>query len=745
MKRGTGRRATGDTPWRRAWILLALAVVAPSLAAQEIDELADAAILRGDSVPDAVDGVPGRLLDGIGYLSRYTRNGNRLDAERALFLFNQQSAAGRSPWPHYLSARAFELLDRLDLPTLNSDGKVEGERNVDGMWRQLEHGLRDDPDHLPLRRRAFLHLVRGGDRELRENQVRILDRELARPEPIPAAWLVKGRHERTTRRYAEAREAFRKAGVAGAEAGIVALELARTERALGDTVAAGAEYWRGVDAFTPETREAYRLDLAWIIDEDSLASFDRAADAGNARHWLTRFWESRDAASGRPPGGRLLEHLRRWVVAHERYRVPVPWAKDIYTRFWYISGGQECVASATAFVDSLPVHPPTMDGDLRHREPLLDHRGFVYLRHGEPATRAVPRNTDGGMYTAVTRESWVYWIEGRWRSFHFDVSSTFGFHAPTTMMSYLPIDKVAWLTLASMLPEYQEAANRIANDDDYPTPRSCFPAVKQAIARQRDDAALQWHTDSDTPQITAPWNAAVRTFALGTGSRGDGRAVVSFALPFDELEADTLLDDRIVWQARFTLTAYRPSDGRRVVVDSTRRFIGTTPPDDAHLTVLFELPLDPGTWELTMAAGQGTGPRSYALSRNIVIDPGTTLALSDVVTGRDHSPPWATPAGPFPLHPLGTWRTRETVELYYEVYGLSDGDEYATTLEVVPLSPRSPERISLSTTDRATGPRSAVMRSLALNRLRDGIYRVIVTVEHDGTRVRREQEILVVR
>lgn len=743
-ERRRGRRGTGSA--MATALVVGCLLAMPAVSAQDFAVLAEAAIVRGEApTTDAAGQVPGRLLDGLRYLAAYQRTGNRTDAERALFLFNQQAAAGRSPWPHYLSARAFELLDRLGQPTLNSDGKVEGERNVDGMWRQLEEGLRDDPDNAVLRALAIRHLVRGGDRELRDNQFGLLTRELARPVPLADAWLVKGRHERTNRRYREARDAFTAADTAGADAGVVALELARTARALDDTLAATVHYWQGLDRLTPAARDAFRLDLAWIVGEDSLAGFDRAADAGAARGWLERFWGSRDAASGRPPDGRLLEHLRRWVVAHERYRVPVPWTKDIYTRFWYIHGGRECVASATAFVDSLPIHPPHPEGDLRHREPLLDHRGFVYLRHGEPATRATPRNLDGSIESAVTRKSWVYWIEGRWRSFHFDASSTFGRHAPTTMMSYLPLDEIAWLSLAAMLPEYQEAASRIANDDDYPTPRSCLPAVKQAIVQQREDAALQWRTDSDTPRITAPWNAAVRTFALGTGARGDGRAVVSFALPFDQIAADTLLDDRIVWQARFTLTAYRPSDGTRIVVDSTRRFIGSTPPPDAHLSVLFELPLDAGRWEVTMTAGQGDGPRAYALSRNLVVDPGTTLSLSDVVTGREGSPPWTTPVGAFPLHPLGTWRTNETVELYYEVSGLAAGQQYATTLQVVPLNPRLTERIALTTTDRATGERTSVRKSLDLNRLRDGVYRVIVTVERDGMRATREQEILVVR
>jgi hypothetical protein len=162
--------------------------------------------------------------------------------------------------------------------------------------------------------------------------------------------------------------------------------------------------------------------------------------------------------------------------------------------------------------------------------------------------------------------------------------------------------------------------------------------------------------------------------------------------------------------------------------------------------MLFELPLEQGHWELSMTVDQGTSATgAFGLARNLVIDAGTGLALSDIVPGRAGSPAWTTPDGPFPLHALGTWKTRETVELYYEVYGLQDGDEYRTSIEVAPLNPRSRERVTISANDRATGPRTAVHKALDLNRLTDGVYRIIVTIEREGVRVVREQEIMVVR
>jgi hypothetical protein len=726
--------------------LLLLTAVSPLAAQASLADAADAAVLRGEppSVTIYPD-LPSRLVDGLRYLASFQRSNNRTDIERALFLFNQEGAAGPSAWPHYLSARAFALLDQRDAQSLGSDGKIDGERNVDAMWRQLAEAITEEPSMLPARRLAMQYLVRGGDRELRHDHLTILVSELSRPDAIAEAFLVQGRHQRTLRRDREAMSAFEESARRGVDSSVVALEMARTARALGDTVAALAHYWRGIDGITDAGRELYRLDLSWIVADDSIAGFTRAQTQGNERRWMERFWAHRDAVAGRQPGGRLLEHLRRWNVAHQRYRLPVPWTRDIYTRFWNIAGGAACVGSSSRLVDSLPLHPPTQAGDLRHREPLLDHRGFVYLRHGEPVARATPPNFDAGITSTVTRESWVYWLEGRWRSMHFDGSTTFGFHAPTTMMSYLPLDLTAWLSLAAILPEFQAAAHRLSGDGRI-TPFSCEPPVVQAIAQQREDMRIQWSTDSDTPNLTAPWNAAIRTFALGTASRGDGRAVVSFALPADQLIADTLLDNRIIWEAHFALKAFRASDGTTIAVDSTRRFIGSAMPPDANLTVLFELPLGQGQWELSMTVDQGPGAAgAYGMARNLAIASGTSLALSDLVPGREGSPMWTTPDGPFPLHPLGIWKVGEAVELYYEVYGLREGDTYHTTIEVIPLNPRVDRRVSIGSNDQANGPLTSVRKAIGLNRLTDGVYRVIVTVEHEGFRAVKEQEILVLQ
>jgi hypothetical protein len=729
---------------RGAALLLALATTTVARAQNEplavVEALISGADLQAIDAPLPAELQP--LGSGLRYLRDYLQGGERRRVEQALHVFSQATARGRSPWPHYLLARTFLLLERRELPVINSRGKREGERYDEGMWRQLREVVRDHPGFAPTRALALDVMVAGGDRELSPAMREIVEREIQQEDATADGFLVHGRDERTRHRYAEALVAFREAGRRGGDPSVLGLEEARTLLATGDSADAEARYWSGVEQPTDDGVALYRADLAWMVAEDSLAAFDAAAREGHLIAWLQRFWARRDAASTTPPGGRLREHLRRWVVAHERFRVPKPWTREMYTRFWFVSGGRPCVRSDTEFVDSLPLHPPTLSGDIREAEPLLDHRGFVYLRHGTPATTLTPPGAGG---ETVIDLAWIYWVDGRWRIFSFGGSSTFGHHAPTTLLGYLPLSEQAWLALGQALPEYQRAATRVAfyNGKE---PLSCLPDVRDAITRQREDATVALTTDSHSPVITAPWNAAIRTFALGTGVSGDARALVTWAVPTRDLVADTLADGRLLWRIRTEVTAFRPRDGAQVRVDSTRWITGAIPPEDANLTADFEIPLSPGAWEVTVSLRQpGARVRAAALAQELLVSSGEGLALSDLLPGRAGGHPWAAGDGTFPIHILGTWLEGETVELYFEVAGAVPGREYQTTIEVLPLYPRRGESVAVTTTSRMTGADTPVRRSIDLGRLGAGVYQLAVTVEAEGTAVRRQQEILVLR
>ncbi len=714
----------------------------------------DAAIPPGvlPAVPRGEDGVTRQIQGAMANFAKYVRENDRRAAEKALFSLDQAAIRRKEwAWPTYSMARVFLTLHEREAMPLDSDGKVEGEPHLSAMWRQLAAALDRDPTHA-LSRKLLVDLAyAGGDRELPASVRTAIERDLHTRGTSPRTWIVHGRALRLEGRHAFALAAFERAALLGGDPSVTALERARTLRTLGDTIGAVRAYWSGAEDLTTEGRIAYQKDLEWIVSVDSLAGLRAASNAGFSA-WLRRFWAERDAAAVRARDERLTEHLRRWGVAHAEFRVPLPWKRTFYSRFWGIAGGTDCVANASRWVDSLPLHAPTLDGDPRFREPLLDHRAFVYMRHGEPYVRtdvAVGSDTTlaDADQAAVTIGSWVYWVEGEWRAFHFAGSDVFGSHAPTTLRSYLPLNWGAWMALASELPEYARTALFLDPERFSGQPKTCYSTVQVAVNAQRADASVATTTDSDSPLITRPWNAPLRFFALGTEADGSSRALVTFAFAGRDLVSEALADGSVRYAINFRIVAFDATSGRTITIDTVRNFrhAATLRPTQ-YLTGWFEIPLDGGMWQLSMRAMQDDAlAGAYGVRRGLVVDRGQSLALSDVVTGLTGSPEsWLASGEAFPLNTLGAWRLGSNVELYYEVRGLRSGDPYTSTLQVLPADRRAKGSVSVRAQEEAAGPLTAVRRTLGLARLPAGTYRLVVTIEAGGQTVKREQEIVVV-
>lgn len=758
-------------------VALALAIGPPAvLPAQSVDD--ESLLARLDAaigpealpaLPRAADPVARQLQQGLEELDRYLDHGDRRAVERALFRFNQASL--RRPdwaWPAYAMAHAFLLLHDLGAPVIQSAGTRDGEAHLQAMWRHLLDALRRDAS-FPRARVLLAQLTYpSGDRELMPGVAEALATEVARRDALPEALITWGRHLRGLRRFDVALGVFDAAHERGGDPSVLALEQARTLAGLGRSAEAVASYWRGADHLTPRGRDLYRQDLGWILLDDSLATFD-TVPGGEVAGWLRRFWGARGAAALGDADDRIAEHLRRWAFVHREFRVPSPWRRRIYTRvdFGY-DGRLACIGSVTPFYERLPIKPPLLPGDVRADEPLLDHRALVYLKHGEPFAKVVPPGSSetpmpdepefiardrygvATMASQVARTTiWVYWIEGEWRAFAFHASQALGGHAPTTLSSFLKGGAAAYEALARVMPGFRGTANRLTLAEQRitppPTPTSCEPEYTATVRRMRADADVAIDTDSDLPPMVAPWNAALHFFAIGHAAAGDGRALVTFAIPFRHLSADTLEDGRLLWPVTFHLVAFRHRDGARVQLDTTRSFTTSAVPDRGLLSGTLELPLADGTWQLALLARQraDTLGGAYALHRRVVVDGGAGLSLTDVVTGRDDQPAWSAPDGPFPVNSLGIWPEGGVVELWYEVRGVPEGEEYRTTLRVEPAEDRLRDNLTVTTTDRGAGAVTRVRRSLGLQHLDSGRYRLVVTVEHGGTTVAREQEIVV--
>lgn len=701
-------------------------------------------------------------------LAAWVRGAELSALERALFRFNAASSKRATwGWPEYALARALLLMHSQGLPQRPSAGVREGEAYLEAAMRHLDVALRRDPDLEPARTLLVDVTTPSGDRELRADTRAAIAREVARPDPLPGALAVWARDLRRLGAYDTALATFDRARDLGFDGGIIALERARTLAAIHDLNEAERAYWRGLPGQSPLARAVYRQDLGYILLPDSLAIFD-SLPPREVEPWLTRFWAERDAAIAEPSGTRLREHLRRWAFAFGHYRIARPWRTNIYTRVDFkFDGLDSCISSVPEFYQRLPIHPPSLPGDPRTSEALLDHRGLVYMKHGQPFAGLSPvlsselepdRDLDkaGGdpqgqegerLAASMARtEIWVYWIEGAWRTLTFRGSDALGHNAATTLSSYLPAQNAgAWLTLAAFLPEYQAAANQVANYHGV-LPITCLAEVRNAIAHHRVDANVGIDTDSDTPPIIEPWNASTRFFGLGHGDDGTNRALITFALPLDPMQGDSLADGHISRQARFRIVAYRPVDGARVELDTTRTFVTTDAPKGGFVTSWVELPLQPGSWQIAVRVRQPSdiADHLYALRRKLVIDGAPTLSLGDIVTGTTGNAPWRAPDGPFPVNTLGTWPQGSNAELWYEVRGLRTGDAYTTTITVTPVGKKTDREITVTTTDHATGPVTTVRRTLGLDRLTTGRYLLKVTITAGGHTAIREQDVVVV-
>ncbi len=659
-----------------------------------------------------------------------------------------------SAWGNVVSARSLAALSFQGGPPGTVEGQFDGESYHDAIWRHFREAFERQATFTPAVRAIVTLLVASGDRELHDVQ-RALLADILRAQPDnPEALLVHGRDLRSRGAYDSALAAFDRALVHG-DSSLLDLERARALRALADTAAAEVAYWRGASRLTPRGRMAYRYDLEWILEDDELARFDATPD-DSVSAWLARLWASRDADAAAARGSRVSEHLRRWVVVHREYRAFKPWQR---TMFAGLEVGYEpiltCVGNSTELRKQLSGLQPRYPGDLRNRETLLDHRGLIYLRHGEPLQRiwgpSGPEDADGRVTDRTEDDTWLYWIDGEWRVLHFSGSQALGHHAPTTLRSYLPTAKVGdYFSIGRFIPGYLAAAVRFQLLSVLPSvlPWECRSGVQALIAQTQRGALLAAETESNNPRIRRPWNAVVQAFSLGHASSNDGRALVTFAIPRRALTTTAHDSAHSSAAVHFRLVAYDAERGARVDLDSTRRFLLPRTSGQAdHLSGWFELPLPAGQWQVAVRMDQGVDSvGAYALVRGLHIAAGEPLAMSDVITGLKGSRPlWPGDGEGFPLGVLGAWPAGSTLELYYEVLGMAAGEEYTMELEVRATATGSRDAVTSRASQRATGPITRVRQSLDLARLGPGRYRITVRIGRGGETVVRERPLLIVR
>jgi GWxTD domain-containing protein len=577
---------------------------------------------------------------------------------------------------------------------------------------------------------------------------------------------------------------------AGGDTGIALLERARSLAGVGRLADAAEAWLAGASYGSENTRRIYRRDLAWIATERELAEWDSLPD-GALREWVEHFWGLREAEAMRAPGERLREHLRRWAYAHRHFRIIAPERKTDFKRVVVIDLGP-CTRSGEKSLDDLTFEDPARLDDLRRKERMLDHRGVIYIRHGEPARRLrtlpaqpgtldparmptqaadrspvpgplfaelspyVPQGlADGQSYvSSMSSEIWQYWFGGESRLLYFAGSTTLGTFAPTTLYSQLPLQPGLLYAAAQLDSRYRRIAFARENElagVPRAIPVQCMPTAQALQKETRTAMKSAVELDSHTLLFPAPLDPVVQIAAVGAPRDGTSRMLVVFAVPGAGLVPEPRAegDAGVRYRLGVRISAVDRGTGIFRRIDTVRTFaLPDTLRGRTHLAGLMELPVPAGRYDVRVALFRPELSRGSVVMRPAVQVGGQgALTLSDIILGTESGGiEWNNRGDAVRLNALDAYTAGGAAPLYYEMHGLVPGRTYRTTVSLTRSGQRPDRGTRLLFSETAEAASVQVRRTMGLDDLRRGQYRLVVTVEEEGTgaTVTRERMVNVV-
>jgi hypothetical protein len=110
--------------------------------------------------------------------------------------------------------------------------------------------------------------------------------------------------------------------------------------------------------------------------------------------------------------------------------------------------------------------------------------------------------------------------------------------------------------------------------------------------------------------------------------------------------------------------------------------------------------------------------------------------MSDLVLGLETGGlRWDNRGDPVMLNALNAYRVGDASPVYYEAYGLRPGRTYETTLSVRNADGKDARGVSLVFNERADREVMPIRRTIGLDDLAPGQYRLTVTIVEEGTKV----------
>lgn len=495
----------------------------------------------------------------------------------------------------------------------------------------------------------------------------------------------------------------------------------------------GAETWyRGLALADSAVARYYRADLVLVLPDSAVRRFD--ATVGEARAQVLRqLFEVDDPGSMGTAAERLAEHYRRLDRARSNFMIHT----NVY-----------CADVAIPFI-------PT-----GHE---VDERGLVWVLHGPPTNRTYLNLTGG-----PKNESWQYRRpDGGEFLFHFvKTDDAVGYRRVASLMDILALSKPAQATGQGNMKEKTAKGEAIetygagwtaqtaqdilySRENTSPTYARMLSVGKngaaalQAAERATGDSSIA-HGETATLSYELPLEAQVDALAIGT----EGTTLqVAFGIPGSSLYAPPT-DGQVVYPVRMRVRVVR---GAEVVtnVDTLRNFVARQPvPDDGVLFGRLPLHVAPGEYQVFVALE--TAARGVVLAPQLVRIASATSAtidLSDLALGaRSVRLPWRTAAGDTAwVNPMHEFKSREPMQLYFEVVGVPAGGAYKASLAIFRSGDPRPQ-VQLGFNATAAGSPDAVHREIDLGKLGAGSYQLQVTVSTaTGQTAVRRREFTVVK
>jgi tetratricopeptide (TPR) repeat protein len=547
----------------------------------------------------------------------------------------------------------------------------------------------------------------------------------------------------------------------GGDSAVGLIERARTLSLLGRPGEAREAYRVGAGLATSTAAVAHlRSDLAWIATRDELGHFDATPHASRAA-WLEAFWAGRDAREGRAPGERLAEHYGRvfYVMRHFRLvsekqqratlsmvRSPLlanrsPTIEDRLRaqvrRLAGTTGSQQTAAAPNDALSELhaQLNDQTLLRAYRSDQNVVDDRGVIYVRHGEPMKRATYAGGD-----ADPNESWLYQTDDGPRVFHFT-----GLASPTTLVEQLPLNPELLASRGGLDLRYERMADDAGKYRLTPMLREQDRSLgRQAIALGTTTDTYPLHFDRDLAPV-------VQAFGVREGLGGEGQILVVFAAKGASLPSRRVGPDSVVaYPIRLRITALSVGTGMVYRVDTTRMFgTGRVLQGEEFLTGQAKLPVPSGHYSVRVVVADERLEAGTAIGQDSLTVPDLDaggLTMSEPVLGRAGSGQrWISPSDTVQLNPLNAYPAGSTVEVYYQIGGMKPGRSYASTIEVQRRGKR--DRVSAEFKEESLGPKIARFRTIGLGRLPAGEYVLTVTIKevNGSSSVTRRQSLNVTR